>query len=404
VFDAKDLWKKRLAVYLRETAGYWKYVLKSGLATLGGLLMIVLAAYAPGLLDSLPADFPYAVPLALILAPLAAYSPVRTLLRQADLTFLLPAEFRMSGYFQGALRYTWMIQSLRLAAAFLLLWPLQLHFAKPGPGQFQITLLMLLAAKTANLAAAWRETRFSRCRQRVAAALSRGAWTAAVLYAWFAGHPAAAGVLAVTGTAFAWLILRTTPKYRIRWTGLCASEARRQARLYRFFSWFQDMPESSARPRKRPLLSKLAESIPHRRENSYLFLYAISAARTETGGMTLRLAAAGLLLECLFPAAVAQAIVFTAAVACIGLQLTSMATLHRHALWPRLYPLDPRQRAHSLVKLAACVQTVLTLILAVPLLVCHAAALWYVPLAGLVLSLARITAGWRKKLERLFQT
>lgn len=398
-----ELWKRRFLSYWRESASYWRYVLNNGVVMFSLFVVIGAAYYYGRILKELPEHFPYRIALALALLPVVAYGSVRTFLRRADLVFLLPLETTMGDYFRRCFLYAAVVQAAYVAAALTVAWPMYAHFAAPRGGAFLWALGFLWLLKAANTAGSWLETRFHHRRHRLAAALMRMGWTGAALYALWDGRLPLAALLAALGALSAAGVGRYTPKYRVHWQLLVEREAARQARLYSFFSWFQEVPERPVRPRRRTLLSKLAGRVNMAPANAYFYLYLLTFARSEIGGMTLRLAAAALALGFVLPSAPAQLVVYGLAVAAIGFQLSTLAQIHRYALWPELYPLPPASRTAALVRLALLCQIAAALALSVPLIVCHAPTLWYVPVLAVAASYALLRFVWPRKLARLFQ-
>src|SRR5690625_2461633 len=104
MFDAKGLFKERLSAHLKETNRYLKYIFNGHLAIVMFFLISAIAVYYQQWLAQLPADFPTAWIIGVIFGVLVSYNPVKTLLQEPDLVFLLPAEQKMGYYFRNVLR------------------------------------------------------------------------------------------------------------------------------------------------------------------------------------------------------------------------------------------------------------------------------------------------------------
>src|SRR5690625_386305 len=112
MFDAKGLFKERLSAHLKETNRYLKYIFNGHLAIVMFFLISAIAVYYQQWLAQLPADFPTAWIIGVIFGVLVSYNPVKTLLQEPDLVFLLPAEQKMGYYFRNVLRYSFVNQLL----------------------------------------------------------------------------------------------------------------------------------------------------------------------------------------------------------------------------------------------------------------------------------------------------
>src|SRR5699024_353889 len=121
MFDSHAFFKKRFSAHLKETSRYLKYIFNGHIAVAMMFFVAAAAYYYQQWLAELPENFPTAWIIGIAFGLLVSYSPVRTLLKEPDLVFLLAAEHKMGAYFRDALIYSFVVQLymlLLIAAAF----------------------------------------------------------------------------------------------------------------------------------------------------------------------------------------------------------------------------------------------------------------------------------------------
>ncbi len=92
MIDIKELWSKRQAQHFKEINRYLRYMLNDHLLIALLFLGGGGAYYYNYWLQDVPKDFPYAIIIGLVLGIILTGSRVQTLLKEADLVFLLPIE------------------------------------------------------------------------------------------------------------------------------------------------------------------------------------------------------------------------------------------------------------------------------------------------------------------------
>src|SRR5690625_5106375 len=110
MFDSHAFYKKRLSEHLKETSRYLKYVFNEHIAIVMLFLISALAFYYQQWLAQLPEEFPGTLVIGVAFGLVVSYSPVRTLLKEPDLVFLIVAEDRMKSYFRNSIIYSFVIQ------------------------------------------------------------------------------------------------------------------------------------------------------------------------------------------------------------------------------------------------------------------------------------------------------
>lgn len=365
---AKALWKKRLAAHIRTNARYTVYAGQSGFF-LFVLAVFLASSYMYGkVLERLPDTFPHALVITCIVTPFLALSPIRTLLREADLIFLVPMEARIGPYFRGALRYSFLTQSFAVLLAVFAVMPLHRHgFGTDAAAPFAV-LAFALALKFANLLAAWLESSFVRAGYRALFRLARWLADAAVVYALYRFGLIAGLIAFAAASAIMGLWAFRTRKLVVNWTYLRLMENRHRTTLLLFFNSFVDVDELPNRVKPRRLLARLAKRIPLRQPNVFLYLYLLTLLRSELFGILCRLTlVAAAILLCLSTPGL-YAIVYALFFIVTSVQLTTLSRFHRHSVWPALYPVPSALRRDSAVRVALGVRLVQAVILLLPAL------------------------------------
>lgn len=156
MFDSHAFYKKRLSMHIKELSRYMRYIFNGHIAFAILFFIAAIAYYYQAWLAQLPEDFPTAIIIGLAFGLLVSYSPVRTLLKEPDLVFLIAAEEKMRSYFRNSIIYSFVIQLyliLLIAAAFGPLYTASFPDREGNP--YLLTIVILLFFKVANLFVNW---------------------------------------------------------------------------------------------------------------------------------------------------------------------------------------------------------------------------------------------------------
>ncbi|MDD9272022.1 ABC transporter permease [Paenibacillus sp. GCM10023248] len=383
--DTRTLWQRRFEHYMKESMGYLQYAARSNFFGLLLFLVIVSSYYYAKILQRLPTDYPYLWVVLLLLVPLLASSPIRTLVRGADRMFLLPAEHRMGPYFRSSFMYSLALQAFWTFIAWVVLWPLYHHCLGSSEQHFLVMLVLLLLIKVANLLASWQESRFTSERARRLSAGFRWIATAGLVSLQFLGSVFWASAAALLLT-LAWLTAaHYVTKFVIGWDYLITREKQQQARLYAFFNWFVDVPQLGTRITRRSWISGVTRFIPFKQDATYLYIYMKTLLRTELFSIVLRVSLLGALAIAVSSSPAARTLIFLIALLVSMIQLTPLERAHRYTFWMEMYPLDRRLKAGSVAFIIWAVLLLELCILSVPLLIRSTPIYYTVPLLGLAL-------------------
>ncbi|MCM3746844.1 ABC transporter permease [Paenibacillus pasadenensis] len=354
--ELEQEWRRRAGAFYRSCMPYIGDMIRSGLPLVIFALIIIGAAYYTDFIANIPADFPAAAVGALLLTPVLYWSPMRTWLKPADIVFLMPREGAMGPYTRRSLRHTLPGGLLLSAAVLLLYWPIRAHVPQDAltgwsPALFPV-LAALLALKLLAGAAAWRERQIAWPASRMLLKAVRLALTAWLIYVWLTAHPLTALLMTLPSLFLWWAASRLPARHGLPWERLIQEEERTEGRYMGFFGWFTDVPSQPSSVRSRPYFSWIAAVIPLRRRSTYTYLYSLSAARTELGGMLLRLTLIGMLCSYWLGDSVwlggwGAAVCTLLFLVIAGLQSSALVSWHRHTVWRHVYPLPELERLRS---------------------------------------------------------
>src|SRR5690625_1520470 len=109
MFDARNFFSERFSNHMKETNRYLKYIFNEHLAIFIFFLISATAVFYQQWLKQVPENFPTTIIMSFVLALLITFIPIRTLLKEPDLYFLLPAEQQMGPYFRRGLVYSYFL-------------------------------------------------------------------------------------------------------------------------------------------------------------------------------------------------------------------------------------------------------------------------------------------------------
>ncbi|MDF2670903.1 MAG: ecsB [Paenibacillus sp.] len=370
------LWQQR---HKRHTGVVMRYTRDMGRSGFFSFLMfagIALTYFYSNSLQQLPDDFPYTGILTLLLLPVIAVSPVRTLLREADSVFLLPLESRMSEYFRAAFRYSFIGQAVLTAAVVTLTTPLYRHGFGEDAASWWSLLFFTLALKLANLLGNWKEASLTQPGHRGLIAAVRWVSTALVLVLLIRYSFATAGLVFLLLFAGASLLIRFFPSYKVHWTQLLARERKHQSYFFLFFSWFTDVEELPTVVKRRRWLTFSTRPIRFDKRNSFVYLYAVTLIRSELTSIILRLLVISIVLVATSTDRWMAAILYIFFALIIHVQLSALREYHSYAVMPALYPLPSDAQRHAVAAVAFRTQLIVIALLTVALVVSAAWAPW----------------------------
>lgn len=354
MINAKEFWTKRFSEHMKETSRYLKYIFNGHIAVAMLFFISALAYYYQQWLQDLPDGFPTAWVIALAFGFMASYSPVRTLLQEPDLVFLLPAEYQLDDYFRRCLYYSFIVQLYVVFLISAALGPLYFaSYPELGTQYYLMMIGVVLVIKVWNMMSNWwmLKERNPQSRQMdqlvkmfinvtIFFFLAQGEWVYASI-----ATILLAGVVLYTYTL-------SRKKAGLVWDLLVEKDQQRMRTFYRIANMFTDVPHLKNTVKKRHTLVRLlTQAITYKQDNAFSYLYRITFIRSSDYlGMYARLVIIGGLAIWFVPnvwVKVAFAILF------LYLSAFQMMTLwnhHRTIAWLDLYPVNKKWKEQAMLR------------------------------------------------------
>lgn len=353
MFDSHDFFKKRLSAHLKETNRYLRYIFNGHIAFAMMFFVAASAYYYQQWLEELPENFPTAWIIGIVFGLLISYSPVRTLLKEPDLVFLLAAEHKMDAYFRDALIYSFVVQLYMLLLAAAVFGPLYTATFPDRSGKtYLMIIVVMLIFKVWNLLANWWMLKVRDPATRKIDVVIRVVLNCAVFYLLIYGNMLFAGILTVLFIILFLYNLRISRKQAgIVWDVLLEKDQNRMQSFYRIANMFADVPHLKNRVKKRQWLVGLVNRIPFRQTFTFDYLYRITFIRSaDYLGMYIRLLVIGGLLIYFIPNSWMKMIFALLFLYLSSFQMMTLYQHHRTVIWLDIYPVSNHQRKQAVLK------------------------------------------------------
>src|SRR5699024_11796654 len=146
MFDSHVLFKQRFLNHMQELKRYLQYIFNGHMAIAMVFFLSVMAIYYQKWLEQLPDYFPGALVISIVFGVVVSKSPVRTLLKEPDLVFLMMAEHKMKSYFRDAVLYSFVVQLYLIVLVFSVMAPLCFTFypARSGRAYLLIDVFVII--------------------------------------------------------------------------------------------------------------------------------------------------------------------------------------------------------------------------------------------------------------------
>ncbi|CDQ21103.1 ABC transporter permease [Halobacillus karajensis] len=354
MINAKEFWTKRFSEHTKETSRYLKYIFNGHIAVAMLFFISALAYYYQQWLQDLPEDFPTAWIIAVAFGFMASYSPVRTLLKEPDLVFLLPAEYQLGDYFKRCLIYSYVVQLYVIFVLSAALGPLYFaSYPELGTQYYLMMIGIVLIIKVWNMMSNWWMLKERNPRARLIDQLVKAVLNIAIFYFLSQGEWIFASIVTVLLVA---VVLYTysvsKQKAGLVWDLLVEKDQQRMRTFYRIANMFTDVPHLKNTVKKRHTLVRiLVEGIPYRQDKTFSYLYKITFIRSSDYlGMYIRLIVIGG-LAIWFVSNLWVKVIF--AILFLYLSAFQMMTLwnhHRTIAWLDLYPVKKEWKQKAILQ------------------------------------------------------
>ncbi|MFG6149523.1 ABC transporter permease [Halobacillus sp. B23F22_1] len=353
MINARDLWSQRFQAHIKETSRYLKYIFNGHIAIAMFFFISALAYYYQRWLVDLPEDFPTAWVIGVVFGLAASYSPVRTLLKEPDLVFLLPAEHQLKGYFKRCLGYSFIIQLYLVFLVVAALGPLYFEsYPELGMNHYLYMLVGLLVVKALNMFANWWMLKERNPVIRLTDQTIRTIVTISLFFFFAENELLFVGIVTIILVGLVIYIYQySSKKAGLVFDLLVLKDQARMRTFYRIANMFTDVPHLRNTVKKRHALVRLlTTSIPYRQNETFTYLYRITFIRSSDYlGMYFRLIAIGGLAIWFVPnlwVKVAFAILFLYLSA---FQMMSLWNHHRIIVWLDLYPVKKEWKQQAML-------------------------------------------------------
>ncbi|WP_174616215.1 ABC transporter permease [Virgibacillus ihumii] len=371
MFDSHDFFKKRLSAHFKELSRYTRYILNEHIAFAMFFFVAAMAYYYQQWLKDLPENFPVALIAGVVFGLLVSYSPVRTLLQEPDLVFLIPAETKMDAYFRDAIISSFVVQLYVLLLAGGALGPLYFAAYPDRAGNIYILILaVVLIFKLWNLFTNWWMLKIREPGIRQVDLLARTLLNMAVFYFLVKGEMLLAGITTILFVfVFLYDLMVSRKQTGVLWDLLLEKDQHRMHTFYRMANMFADVPHLKNRVKGRHWLVSMVSRVPFVKKHTFDYLYRITFIRSSDYlGMYLRLIVIGGLFIFFIPNLWMKAIFALLFIYMSSFQMITLYHHHRTVMWLDLYPIPLKVRQQSMIKLLFQLTLLQTIVFTVLLL------------------------------------
>lgn len=349
--NSTALWKERFRHFLKEVRTYSKYVFNDHLKFIFVFIIGAGAYYYQQWLQTLTTSFPTALVMAVLIGLVLTAGSIQTLLKEADLVYLLPVEEKLKPYFTKAFLFTFMIQLYIIAIVAAALAPLYFQQMKQtGAGYIWIVLAFVIV-KAWNLFVAWEKSFLTDQN------IQRADWFIRFilngLFVYFLVERTS--VLFIGGIVLLMVLYLAIMHQMVKgkplnWEYLISEEGKKMMLLYRIANMFVDVPALKERVARRKWLDFILSMIGEKR--TYLYLYTRTFLRSGNYfGLYVRLLALGGVILYFIPFLYGRFIVSLIFLYLIGYQLLTLWKHHCMKIWLDLYPVGGEEKKKDFLAL-----------------------------------------------------
>ncbi|HDR7967884.1 ABC transporter permease EcsB [Bacillus pacificus] len=349
--NSTALWKERFRHFLQEVRTYSKYVFNDHLKFIFVFIIGAGAYYYQQWLQTLTPSFPTALVMAVLLGLVLTAGSIQTLLKEADLVYLLPVEQKLKPYFTKAFLFTFMIQLYIIAIVAAALAPLYFQQMKQTGATYIWIVIAFVIVKAWNLFVAWEKSFLTDQNIQRADWFIRFILNA--LFVYFLVERTSvifiAGIvlLMVLYLAIMYQMVKGKP---LNWEYLISEEGKKMMLLYRIANMFVDVPALKERVARRKWLDFILSMISKKR--TYLYLYTRTFLRSGNYfGLYVRLLVLGGVILYFIPFLYGRFIVSLIFLYLIGYQLLTLWKHHRMKIWLDLYPVGGEEKKKDFLTL-----------------------------------------------------
>ncbi|MCU5497729.1 ABC transporter permease [Bacillus wiedmannii] len=349
--NSTALWKERFRHFLKEVRTYSKYVFNDHLKFIFVFIIGAGAYYYQQWLQTLTPSFPTALVMAVLLGLVLTAGSIQTLLKEADLVYLLPVEEKLKPYFTKAFLFTFMIQLYIIAIVAAALAPLYFQQMKQTGAVYIWIVLAFVIVKAWNLFVAWEKSFLTDQN------IQRADWFIRFilngLFVYFLVERTSVmfiGGIVLLMVLYLVVLHQMVKGKPLNWEYLISEEGKKMMLLYRIANMFVDVPALKERVARRKWLDFILSMIGEKR--TYLYLYTRTFLRSGNYfGLYVRLLALGGVILYFIPFLYGRFIVSLIFLYLIGYQLLTLWKHHRMKIWLDLYPVGGEEKKKDFLTL-----------------------------------------------------
>lgn len=348
-----DFFRKRLARHQKKMLKYMRYVFNDHFVLVCLFLVGGIGFYYSSWLKSLAPSFEFGGLIVSVFWLLSlAVGKIATFAEAADIVFLLPQEKEMRVYLSKAFRYSCLFPFLVLFLASGFAMPLVVVSTGQPFSMYLIYLILLVCLKMGHLQVKRAELfRFSNQALRW---FKSGWYVSAFVILLLTFYVSIwLGLVAVLVQAgiYYWYLWRKN-EVQIDWEKMIQVEENRLHQIYQFINLFTDVPEISAKVKRRRYLDPLLNKIKRNQSQTYLYLYTRRFVRgSDFSGLYLRLLLIGCLLIIGVTDLTFSLIIGSLFLYLIGFQLLPLYSQFRYMVLVQLYPIKETQKKTAIQQL-----------------------------------------------------
>lgn len=342
MFDAKKLWRDRAGGRMKELGRYLRYIFNGHLVIVLLFLLGTGAFYYQRWVETLTADFPAEIIIAVFIGLFLTYSPVYNFLFEADKVFILALEEKLKGYFMRSGLVSFIFQGYILLMIFAAFMPIYAKVSGNGFGMFLPFLIVLLAVKAWNLGVSWQIDYFVEPSVHRWDMIVRYFMNLTISYLLLKqANIVILLLLALVMSIYFWYFYSRTRNMGLKWDLLIDQEEKRMASFYRLANMFTDVPKLKDSVKRRKWLDIFINNIPFATEKTYLYLYSRTFLRaSDYLGLYIRLTVIGALGIYFISFGFGQILLSVLFLYLTGFQLLPLWKHHSNKLWVDLYPVS----------------------------------------------------------------
>ncbi|MGP4041970.1 ABC transporter permease [Gracilibacillus sp. D59] len=352
MLNAHRLFVERLSAHMKELSRYLRYIVTGHIVIAMVFIVSAMSVYYQRFLEDIPDYFPSAWVIAIVLGVVTAHSPIQTLLKRADIVFLIPAESQLSSYFTRTLVYSFVTQIYLFVLAMAAVAPLYMAVFSEN-SSYGLLFVVLLIIKGWSLVANWWMLRIRDKNIRVMDKVVRFSLIVTLVYFFLAQEIIFLAVVTVLLIVLFATNYQTARKHKaLNWDLLIESDYLRMRSFYRLANMFTDVPHLETQVKKRHWLSRLLTgSLPFQQKQAYPYLYRLTTVRSgEYLGIYIRLLVIGGLLIYFVPNPWLKLIFALLFMYMIFLQVIPLWKHHATLVWLDLYPIAQQVREQAFIK------------------------------------------------------